>query len=171
MRKIVVGFLMMVVIAGLTTATGYAAFAASADVQNISFSTGNAELLVSNGGAYGPSTDLSSIAITNGYPGSTSTGNLWFKNTGDVPLKLSAQLVSATDDWGTLSPVAEVSLNSINGPLANWNTSPVDINITVPVGAEVGPYPVVLSIPSSADNSIANKTVTTQWVVTGAQVL
>jgi len=179
MRKILMGLMAIVLIAGVTTAAGYAVFSATATVNNVAFTTGTAGLQFApnNNGGAAPTTGWSSnytfptYLVTNVYPGYTSgTQYVWVENTSssNISLALSAQLVSATGDWGVLNSVANMSIGTVSGPLVNWNSADVPLNVTLASGQQMF-LPVVFSISSSAGNEISGKSLITNWVITGTQ--
>ena len=170
------GLMAIALIAGVTTATGYAVFSATATVNNVAFTTGTAGLEFApnnNGvpGAWSSSYTFPTYLVTNVFPGYTSgTQYVWVENTSTSPIKLalSAQLVSATGDWGVLNSVADMSINGVSGPLINWNSANVPLNVTLNPSQQMY-LPVIFSIDPSADNSIAGKSLITNWVITGTQ--
>ena len=176
MRKILMGLMAIVLIAGVTTATGYAVFTATATVNNVAFTTGTAGLQFApnnNGvpGTYSSSYTFPTYLVTNVFPGYTSgTQYVWVENTSssNISLALSAQLVSATGDWGVLNSVANMSIGTVSGPLVNWNGADVPLNVTLTPGQQMF-LPVVFSISSSAGNEISGKSLITNWVITGTQ--
>lgn len=109
---------------------------------------------------------------------STNYHEFYLRNTSTSPikLKLKAQLTAATGDWGTLSPVISAWIGDNTGTtgsgwhtFADWNTSTQNITITLNQG-ETKLMRMYISIPSTAGNTIADKTTATTWVFTGDQV-
>ena len=172
MKKIIVGLIGVVAIMAVTAGTAFAVFTATATVNNVAFTTGNADVQFStdnsnwtNSYTFGP------WLATYVFPGYTSGGQtIYIKNNSSsaITLGFSAQLVSASGDWDTLKSVAFMSINGVNGPLVHWNNADVPINLTLGSGQQIS-IPVVFSVSSGAGNEISGKSLTTNWVITGTQ--
>ncbi len=181
MKKIIIGLLSLFSVVAISAGTAYAAFSSSVTVSDVAFTTGTSGLQVSlDETNWTSSVDIggpSHMVVQNAFPGYTSPAtHIFFKNTSTsaINLKLSGQLTSATGDWNILKDVSTVSAtndrnsNNASFTLDQWNASARDMGITLAPSQEVG-VSIVLSISPSADNTIAGKTLNTQWVITGTQ--
>ena len=171
MKKILIGFLGIIFVISATAASGYALFSANANVDNIAFTTGTAGLQFSaDNNTYSDSYTYSSWFEQNVYPGYDHTTVVDLKNnsSSNISLAISAQLTSATGDWGALASVARVKINGVDGSLADWNSGVSSINLTLNPGQAAG-INVEFYIPTSAGNEISGKQLSTNWVFTGTQ--
>ena len=173
MKKILMGLIGIALIAGVTTATGYAVFTATATVNNVAFTTGNADVQFSRSvnGPWTNSYTFPTYLVTNVFPGyTTGTQIIYVKNNSlsAINLAFSAQLVSASGAWDDLKSVAFMSINGVSGPLVDWNGADVPLNFTLGAGVST-PVQVVFSIDHGAGNSISGKSLITNWTITGTQ--
>jgi len=174
MRKILMGLMAIVLIAGVTTAAGYAVFTATATVNNIAFTSGTAGLEFStDNSSWSSNLDYGATYgwfEQNVYPGFSDTKTIYLYNnsTSNISLDITAQLVSATGDWGLLSPVTSMTIYGQTYTLADWNGANRPLYITLAHGIST-PVTVTFSVASTADNTISGKTVSTNWVFTGTQ--
>jgi len=179
MKKIIAGIIGVVAVMAVTAGAAFAVFTTTATINNVAFTTGTAGLMFApnnNGGLPPAHGWLSSYTFgpylaENVFPGYTSgTQYVWLENTStsDITLAISAHLVSATGSWANLSPVANMSINGVSGPLVNWNNQDIPLGLTIARGQQVF-VPVVFSIDSSAGNSISGEWLSTNWVITGTQ--
>jgi hypothetical protein len=172
MKKIIAGLVGTAAVIAVTAGIAYAVFTATATVNNVAFTTGNAGLQFSDhqGGTYHSDYTFSQFVFQNVFPGFDQTKTVWFKNTSSAAIRINvaANLASATGDWGTLANVARVTINGVDGSLQDWNNGTSNINLALDQNQEWG-VAVRFYIPSSAGNEIANKEVHTNWVFTGTQ--
>lgn len=173
MKKIIVGIIGVVAVMAITAGTAFAVFTATATVNNVAFTTGTVGLQFSADGTnYRDNFNFPTFVRTDLYPGYTTPSGfyIWLKNTGTLPLNnIRARLTTASGDWGVLAPVSYMSINAINGPLTNWNSTSVSLNVATLAAGGTVQIPVVFSIDSGAGNEIAGKWVSTNWVITGTQ--
>jgi hypothetical protein len=171
MRKILMGLMAIVLLVGVTTATGYAVFSATATVNNVAFTTGTAGLQFStDNNSWSSNYTYTNYFESLVYPGYDhfTTVYLYNNSTSNISLGVTAQLVSATGDWDTLSPVMHMVINGVDGTLAQWNSGAFSINLTLTPGAHPG-INVEFYVPHAAGNEISGKSVSTNWTFTGTQ--
>lgn len=171
MKKIFFSLLSILIVVAGVAGSGFAVFSASSNVDSASFTTGTAVLLYSaDGQSWTNHYTFANAFATNVYPGYTQSATFWLNNTSTAPISLgiAAQLVSATGDFQTLAPVAHVTINGVDHTLQDWNTNPQNLNMVLPPNTPTQ-VNVTFSIPATAGNEIAGKTVSTNWVVTGTQ--
>jgi hypothetical protein len=171
---------MILILIAVVSGAAYALFTDTAEVKGISFSAGNADLQFSvDGGSWGDSYTFDSLIEENVYPGYKDYAEFWVKNDSDseIDLELSAQIVSQsnTTGWNALKNVAKVWIGDETGTdgvgyntLQWWSAVKRDLDVTL--GYNEGmKMRVYLEIPSTADNSIADKIVDTDWTLYGDQ--
>jgi len=171
--------LAIVLTVGVVSGAAYAIFSDSVTVSNIAFTTGNADLQFSdNGTTWQDSYRFPSWLAENVYPGYNDHATFYVRNNSSSPisLKLSTRLTSASNDWAVLSPVARVWIGDSTGSvgvgyqtLAWWNGGERQLNVVLAQNEEKE-MRIYLDIPTSATNTISNKSVITEWVLNGSQV-
>jgi hypothetical protein len=193
LKKIIFGVLGIVLAVTLVSGSAYALFSDTVPVSGLSLSTGSADLKI-NGNLDAISNALS---VTNAYPGWIDGVAFSLTNSSTTPIQLdtAARLTAATGSWGELSPVvmvavveyasstdannamsaknpvlANVTANTGWLSLADWNSStPTSFGTTLP-NSGIHYYVLWSMIPSSADNSIAGKAVSVDYLITGTQL-
>jgi len=173
MRKILTGFMGLVMVSAVVGGVAYAAFSSQASVLGTSFSTGSANLQVGAGespafaSTYTPSWVFSGL-----YPGLVSTPTTFqLKNSSTSPVSFSVTGTlrsGVTGDWGPLSSVVKVAIttsasapavgNSAWKTLAEWNSPGgyvIDSQLTQ---NEETLYYFHVYTDSAAGNEIAAKT-------------
>ncbi|MCL5784255.1 MAG: hypothetical protein M1142_02790 [Patescibacteria group bacterium] len=195
MGKIISGLLGLVMVVAVVSGTAYAVFSDQVQVSGVTLSTGNADLQIWDGDGWQES--LSSALFTgNTYPGWQQGQYFALQNNSasNIGLDVTARLTSApSGNWGLLSPIVQVAVVqydsqaaalaavAANNPglggvdastgwqtLAAWNASPIAISTNLLKGAQ-GDFVIWGKIPSDAGNSIANQSLTTDWVLIGTQ--
>jgi predicted ribosomally synthesized peptide with SipW-like signal peptide len=185
MKKIITGFLGLVVVAGLVGGAAYALFSSQATASGLEFATGNANLQISvDGNYYYPVWNFGNAFFDGLFPGSDVTGTQFLlknSSSSNFALTLTGVLTSGgSGDWGALKDVVTVGFDYFNGTwqsapgfatLDQWNT----IGYTLPGGnlanGDQRWYRIHVQVPSTADNSIANKSLTGAiFTFTGTQV-
>lgn len=191
MRKILTGFMGLVMVSAVVGGVAYAAFTDEVQVNGVAITTGNPNLLFNttnapvNDASWVSSFTLPAALATNVVPGFKDYTEFYLQNKeeSDVTFSLTARLVNAdgstAGSWEALNSVAEVLINEASAEevggsgyfnLLNWNAAPKDINVTLAPG-QVKQFRIYLNVPSSAGNSIAGKNLVTSWVITGTQVI
>jgi hypothetical protein len=179
MNKITTGLIGLVVTIGIVAGTAYAMFTSQVTISGFELKTGTAALEIKpdlNGAAFGPSINLPAQTFKVLLPGKSEWGRFWLKNNSTVGeprpeilnLLLTGRLTGAGGDWGVLKDLitAEVfeALNpsSTTGAqtLNTWNSGVVSLPGGSLAPAEEREYIVRFALPSSADNTVAGKTIT-----------
>lgn len=187
MTKIITGAAGLVATVALVGATAFAQFTTSVTASNVVFATGTAALKVAAPGV--PATDSLNFSLFPGLqldefiPGDEEQAAFFLINEGDVTLDLSLRLTTASGHWSELNNVMKVRLfKGETAPtgeneyhtLAEWNAvNGIALTETIaptPVGGQGDTWTVQIKLDESADDTAKNKSVTTNWVLTGTQV-
>ena len=179
MKKIITSIFAIVLTVAAVSGVAYAVFSDDVAVTNIAFTTGNADLQFSDGSTgWKDSYNFPALLAENVYPGYNDYATFYVRNnsSSDISLALSTRLISATNDWGVLSPIARVSIRNEWGSaivdyknLTWWNAGERQLGVVLAQDVEKE-MRIYLDVPTSADNSISNKKVTTGWVLYGTQI-
>jgi len=172
MRKILSGMLGIVMTAAVVGGVAYAAFSSTASVEGVSFSTGDATLLVWDGDSY-ESVFTSGWTFSSLFPGATGTPqSFWLKNTSDVAvdLALTGKLRDGVvGDWTVFKNNVEIAITDFGeGPggtdwydLETWNagTAAFDAgsNFVLSQGEEQQ-YTMHVRVKSTAGSEMENQT-------------
>lgn len=192
MKKILLSMFAVVFAVAAVGSTAYALFSDTVAVEGLTLATGSADLKV-NGANNLPAPTLS---VTNVYPGWQNgvVFNMSNVSTAPIALDVVAQVTDHSGNWGLLSPVVQVAVvgyasegdalaavanqnpglaavtNTGWQTLATWDASAQALTSALAQGSTK--YFVLWgTVPSSATNDVANKTVTVDFTVTGTQVL
>lgn len=192
MRKILSGFLGIVAVLSVVSASAYAVFTANATVSGIQLQTSTSVLSVSIGddGNFQSTRSLGNTGFNTLIPGKDDWGQFALKNESSTsssdPLNfgVTAQLTHADGDWDALKDQIEAVVYLDDGtstaatsgkstgwvPLSTWNAGPVALpGGPIAPGATVK-YIVRYRLNASADNSVAGKSLTNvTFVFTGTQ--
>lgn len=139
MRKILTGFLGILVVVSIVGGSAYALFTSTATVSGVTFATGNANLQVgSNGSTWASALNLSNNYFKNLYPLQKTyyAFNLKNNSSSDIALNLTAKLRDGvgqknTGDWDKLKSKISVAFDYWDGSiyqpagfatLAQWNS-------------------------------------------------
>jgi hypothetical protein len=181
MKKILFGFLGIMMVVAVVASSARALFFSTVNINNVAISSGNANLefsLSSNGPWTSDFTFVPWIA-ENIAPGYENHATFYVRNnsSADIDLKLSALLKVARGDWGPFNLWTTVWVGDSTGTtgsgyhtLTEWATTPgIDLGITVPHGGTPQAMGLYLKVSIDADNSFANKWISTDWTITGTQ--
>jgi len=194
MKKIYLSILAIVATIGLVAGATYALFSNKAISGPNTFATGNADLKIAidtdKDGIKSNWDDSVTPAFpekwTNLYPGWEDSYWIYLKNesTSPISLRVFPQLSNAAGDGIMLDNVylqflyadGTAVLNSNGNSCGNvtlrwWLDNPDSFDIgDLTQGQERGPWVVQFSIPVTADNSIANKSLNFDLIFNGIQV-
>lgn len=185
MKKIITSLMAVVLTVGLVAGSAYALFSDTVKVSGLTFSTGNADLVVYDGGTTIPIQDFVptlNSALKNLYPGWHDYTVMDFKNnsSSNISLSLKGKITAHGGNWDELKDVIQVALSSTgtydNPPTTGWLTLAQWESAARPFGNDLAktektPYKFFVRVPSVADNTIAGKSVTINFEFTGTQVL
>jgi hypothetical protein len=187
MRKILTGFMGLVMVSAVVGGVAYAAFSSQASVLGTSFSTGSADLQVGAGVSPAFASTFAPNWVFSGlYPGLVSTPTsfqLRNNSTSPVAFSITGSLrPGVTGDWGPLSSVVKVAITTsatapaVGDPawktLAEWNApGAYSIDANLPQNIERLYYFHVYT-DSAAGNEIAAKSLTgVNFDFVGTQVI
>lgn len=172
---------------GITATAAYALFSDTVQVSGITFTAGNADLLVTDYGV--PSLSVSSSDYSNAmnaklsklYPGFRDYTLVDFENTStsNIGLNLKMQLTNAGGNWGDLKDVLYMAITPKDilptggdwKTLATWYANPITFSTEVLAhdGAK-DTYRVSFAVDDNANNSISGKSLNpVTFVFTGTQ--
>lgn len=187
MNKILSGIIGIVAVFAVVGASAYALFTAQATISGITLNTGTAALLVAPGNT-DPTTNSVVLSVSDTLiPGETPIAQMFtLENaSNEVDFDITAQLTSAGGHWNelkdlinarvwidtTANNVYDIGEPTIEGTLANWNSNPVPLPENPLVHNSTKLYHVSYSLNSSADSTVAGKTLSNiTFVFTGTQV-
>jgi len=184
MKKIYLSIMAIVLTVGLVSGAAYALFSDTVTVSGLTVSTGNADLVVYDGG-----TDtliqnfVSSLntALVDIYPGWHDYTVMDFSNESlsDIDMSLKGQITAHGGNWEALKDVIQVVVSSEgtydNPPTTGWLTLDQWSTVARSFGATLGhgtktPYKFFMRIPSNVGNEISGKSLTINFEFTGTQV-
>jgi len=180
MKKILIGFLGLMMLVGVVGGTAYALFSSTVTVNNVAISAGNATLEFSpdNTNWYSDYT-FSQWMAQNVYPGWSDCVNFWVRNvsSSDIKLDVSAQLMSATGNWDAFKDLLVVDIQQDGNPgisrtPANWNAAKISLNFSLNkpgLSGATKKVNICLTVPTTADNTIADQWLSTNWKLYGDQ--
>lgn len=191
MRRILFSLIMIAATVGIVSASAYALFIDKAEVKGVSFSSGNADLLINGSGGINDA-DWFADEV---YPGWIGGKYFYLTNDSDsnIGLTLTARLESATNDWGILKDKVNVALieysNSADAleainkkdpsygagastgwvSLSDWNNAtPKAFGTSIAHKANHF-YVFWTQVATTADNTIIDKGTNTNWVINANQ--
>jgi predicted ribosomally synthesized peptide with SipW-like signal peptide len=189
MRKIITGFLGLILVAGLVGGAAYALLSSQSTVSGVSFAVGNANLQVSpNGTDYSTDINFAGAFFTGLFPTSDVLGGQFqLKNNSDVNIALSLTgklnngvVEGAPGSWDALKDAVQVGFDYYDG--ANWVTAPgfATLNLWNTTGFTLAGgnlaqgtqrwYRMHVKISPDTDSTIAGKSLTsTVFTFTGTQ--
>lgn len=174
MNKIIAGFLGLVMITAVVGGTAYAVFTSSVNVNNVAISAGNADLEFSPDDInWSQNYTYAVWEAQNVYPGYSNCSTFYVKNvsTSPITLDLTAQLTSATGNWGVFSDLLDIWFTSSeHATPAVWNSAPQSLGVNL-AQEESTSMELCMTVPTSADNAIAGQTLSTNWEIVGTQAL
>lgn len=166
MKKIITGFLGILMVTAVVGGSAYALFSSTATVSGIAINTGSASLLVGDNSTMTDDWDLSGFSVDNIYPGFQDDDYFYLENasTSPIDLTVTGQFTSYSGNWNALKDVIQIRVVRTDNSaatswrtLADWQAGPV----TIPGGeiayGDTEQYQVMMRVPSSAGNEIANK--------------
>ncbi len=170
---------------GVVSSAAYALFSSTVTVSGLTISSGNADLVIYDGGTTLPIQDFinglnGTQKLKNIYPGWHDYTVMDFVNNSasSIEMNLKGQITSYSNDWDDLKSVIQIAVSdsgTYNNPpdtgwytLNQWNSTARSIGTTLGVG-ETKPYKFFMKVPSTADNSISGKTVNLNFEFTGTQ--
>jgi len=187
MRKIYLSVLAIAATLALVGGATYAVFSDPATSGPNTFATGNADLKIAidtnKDGVKSAWDDLATPAFperwTNLYPGWEDSYWIYLKNDSISPITLKVRPEIKNNDWNSLLDNIYLGFSWSDGshqvgpwPLRDWIS--VDNNPylepTLPQGKSDGPWVAKFSIPTTAGNEIAGKTINFDLVFNGIQV-
>lgn len=189
MKKIITGFLGLILVVGLVGGAAFALLSSQATVSGVSFVVGNANLQVSaNGSDYSSDVNFSGAFFTGLYPTSDVVGEQFLlKNSSDVniALSLNAKLndgasESPVGSWDVLKDAVQVGFDYYDG--SNWVEAPGYATLNqwnatgyALAGGNIAQgdqrwYRMHVKISPDTDSAIAGKSLTsTVFTFTGTQ--
>ncbi len=182
MKKILLSILAIALTVGTVSASAYALFTTTETVSGITITSGNADLVIYDGGTTNEISGFISTLngkLANLYPKFRDYTNVDFKNTSSskIGLKLKMQLTNAGGNWGELKDKVYIAVTPVGvapaggdwRTLASWNAGPVEFGNIIAQGA-TGSYRVSIAVDDNAGNEISGKTLSNvTFVVTGTQ--
>ena len=175
MRKILMGFIGLVMAVAVVAGTGYALFSSTVRANNVAITAGNANLEFSPDHViWSQDYAYQAWAAQNVYPGFHDCAPFWVRNDSSSPisLDLSAQLVSATGNWDVFADLLQIYVGITGSVTPAYTPTQWDeggpLGITLAQNSEQS-MQVCMTVPTSADNAIANQWISTNWVITGTQ--
>jgi hypothetical protein len=185
MTKIIAGTAGLIATVALVGVAAFAQFTTQVQANNVTFTTGTAELELSLmspvNWQVGPFNALGT-PFDKFIPGIPQTREFQIRNVGDVPLLINMRLTSAPVGWEDLKdeielriyrtgsvPAGDDEYRTLNG----WNAlNGHDLGV---LGVAVSPGPVTTGVPMTvetrlkAGSTASGKSVSTDWVLTGTQ--
>jgi hypothetical protein len=176
----------MSIVTSLTLVGGaaFAAFSTTANMNGSTFSSGNANLTLAKPSGADPSIPgsfsgtVSGFDVTHIAPGFNQQFNFWMKNASSSDITLDTNTVLTQTTGETQDPellnalmvqfVCEGSPATPNKTVQTWTTNGVEDLGSIPAG-QIKKCSMVVSLPSTADNSVSGKTLTFDGVFNGVE--
>jgi len=187
MRKVYLSILAIVATVALVGGATYAAFTNAATSGPNTFATGNADLKLRHQPSQGWADSYGGASWGNLYPGWSDSYNVYLKNVSSSPISLRVfpKITGATGAGVMLDKVylqflysdGTPVLNSSGNPCGNvtlrwWQDNPDSFDIgDLTQGQVRGPWVAKFSIPTTAGNEIAGKTLSFDLIFNGIQVI
>jgi hypothetical protein len=189
MKKILLSILAIALTVGTVSASAYALFNDKVEVAGVTITSGNADLVIYDGGTQNPIQSVVSglnTKLQNLYPGFVDYAKMDFVNNSksDIKLKLTGQLTSINGHWSDLYNQIEVAIvydpsniySSLNLPesgkwhtLGDWSTG-FDLDGGLLDKTTPKTYEVYIRVKDTATSEqIANKWLSGNLVFTGTQ--
>lgn len=184
MRKILTGFLGILVVVSIVGGSAYALFTSTATVKGVTFASGDADLKVWSGSVYVTNWN-SNLNFSDMFPGynknATEYTSLWLKNDSNsaISLDVSMQLTNGGGNWDNSLPLRYATEVAVwDATVGNWATTWINLNDwnTSPQKITLAPIP---QSPSGHGNNERefrlyvrvpeNYGATTPWVQYGAK--
>jgi len=143
MKKIIFSLLSLILVVGIVSASAYALFSSTATVSGLTFSTGNADLLISSIGTTWANTLTLNPAYTNMTANFTNSQEFHLKNNSlsNIGLKVSAKLsesapVNSPAAWTAIGGKINIAFekyngtdwtNLVSGTLSQWKDTGFDL--------------------------------------------
>lgn len=187
MNKILTGITGLLVVLGLVAGSAFALFSSTVSVTGLAINTASAVLEISTDNSTFESTlDFGNTVLTTLLPGESDEGDFYLRNTSDdenLELGLTAELISASGDWGSLNTVISCAVyedgftvddatHSTNYlTLATWNSGPVSLTGGPLASGDTRQYWINCKLDENADNSVSGKSLTdVSFDIVGTQV-
>jgi len=184
MKKIITSLLFIALIITLVSTSAYALFTSTANVNGLTFSTGNANLQISSEGTSWANTLTLTPAYTNMAVGFSNAQTFYLKNNSlsSINLNIFTKLIdnnSANNavSWGIIGNKIKVSFQKYSGStwsdlssgtLSDWKNPGFNLD-TLSVGS-TQKYQITVTL-DSADNSDANQSLSDlSFQFTGTQL-
>lgn len=190
MKRILFSLIMIAVTVGIVTASAYALFSDTANVQGVTINSGNADLKINGDQSF----TASSWFTDSVYPGWIGGQKFYLGNSSssNISLDLTAKLTSASGNWGELkdkinvalveygsSSDADAAIAAKNPGLAatantgwvsfsDWNSSARAIGTKLEKN-KTHYFVFWGTIANTVGNDISGKSVNSNWVITGNQ--
>jgi len=185
MKKILFSILTVTAIAGLVGGATYAVFSNKVTSGPNTFATGNADLRLRHQTSQAWADSYGGSNWGNLYPGWNDSYNVYLQNNSSSPIVLRAfpQVTNTTGNGIMLDNVylqflyadGTPALDSSGSPCGNvplrwWLDNPDTFDIgDLDQGQDRGPWVAKFSIPTTADNTIADKSLNFDLVINGIQ--
>ena len=167
MRKIITGFLGIMLVVGLVSGTAFAVYSDTVPVNGISITAGDGNLQIWDGvSTYVENLNLA-FSVTNAFPGYSTSKviNLRNSSTSNIGLDLTGQLTTASGDWGDLKDKVFLEIQENSNPantttaksLSDWNAGAVGLLPNLLSQGANRDYKLIFSVSLSAGNEIFGK--------------
>ena len=181
MKKILLSILAIALTVGTVSASAYALFTTTETVSGITITSGNADLVIYDGGT---TTEISGFVgslngkLANLYPKFKDYTNVDFKNTStsNIGLNLKMQLTNAGGNWNELKDKVYIAISPKGVEptnwytLAQWNANPISFGGILAHDDTADSYRFSIAVADNAGNEIAGKSISNvTFVITGTQ--
>lgn len=197
MKRIILSFLLILLVAASAAGATYALFSDKAEVKGMSITTGDANLQIAMGSGWEEEHILDASLFANMYPGFVAGTKFKLKNISQsaIDLKISAYLSEAGGDWDQLKDLLQMALieydseSGVNDDLADnlvgntgtivknsgwqslktWRNNSLVISGPDLAPDEISYYAIWVKLADTADNSIDRLGVDLVLELTGEQ--
>ena len=180
MKRIWLSVVAIVVTVGIAVGATYAVFSNAATSGPNTFATGNADLKLRHRPDQAWADSYGGANWTNLYPGWSDSYNVYLKNDSSSPITLKVRPeIRNYGDWSNiLLDKIKLGFSWSDGshqvgpwPLRDWISADNNpyLEPELPQGYSTGPWVVQFSIPTTAGNEIAGKTLNFDLIFNGIQ--